>query len=106
MIVFDETELSKGKKVFVGGILLVPRVLAYVSTFKNSEMLLVTALSLCFGVSSLALSFEYSVALGAFLIGAIIASPNKNNAQGYIACGKEMKYIIGMIKPLAVIGKP
>jgi len=59
--------------IFVAGILVVPRLLAYVARFRNSEMLLVTALALCFGVSSVALAFEYSVALGAFLIGAIIA---------------------------------
>jgi CPA2 family monovalent cation:H+ antiporter-2 len=36
-------------------------------------MLLVTVVGLCFGVSLLALKLGYSVALGAFLIGAIIA---------------------------------
>ncbi|RPH40486.1 MAG: cation/H(+) antiporter [Burkholderiales bacterium] len=59
--------------IFVGGVLFVPRILSYVSRFRNSEMLLVTSLALCFGVSYLAYAFEYSVALGAFVIGAIIA---------------------------------
>jgi CPA2 family monovalent cation:H+ antiporter-2 len=36
-------------------------------------MLVVTVLGLCFGVSLLAVKFGYSVALGAFLIGAVIA---------------------------------
>ena len=36
-------------------------------------MLLITVVGLCFGVSLLAVKLEYSVALGAFLIGAIIA---------------------------------
>ena len=36
-------------------------------------MLLVTVLALCFGVSLLAVKLGYSVALGAFLIGAVIA---------------------------------
>lgn len=59
--------------LFVVGILVVPRLLGYVGRFRNAEMMLVTALALCFGVSLLAYKFEYSVALGAFLIGAIIA---------------------------------
>jgi len=55
------------------GLLAVPRLLAYVARFKSNEMLLVTVLGLCFGVSLLAMKLEYSVALGAFLIGAVIA---------------------------------
>ena len=55
------------------GLLAVPRLLAYVARFKSNEMLLVTVLGLCFGVSLLAVKMNYSVALGAFLIGAVIA---------------------------------
>ncbi len=57
----------------VGGLLIVPRLLAYVAKFKSREMLLVTALALCFGFSLLAAKLGYSVALGAFIIGAVIA---------------------------------
>ncbi|PSB92111.1 cation:proton antiporter [Candidatus Pandoraea novymonadis] len=57
----------------VVGILLVPRAIAYVAKFKSSEMLLVTVLGLCFGFCLLVIKLGYSVALGAFLIGAIIA---------------------------------
>jgi len=59
--------------VLVAGLIAVPRLIGYVARFKSNEMLLVTVLGLCFGVSFLAIKFEYSVALGAFLIGAIIA---------------------------------
>jgi CPA2 family monovalent cation:H+ antiporter-2 len=55
------------------GLLAVPRLLGYVARFKSNEVLLVTVLGLCFGVSLLAAKLEYSVALGAFVIGAIIA---------------------------------
>ena len=55
------------------GLIAVPRLLRYVARFKSNEMLLVTVLALCFGVSLLAAKLGYSVALGAFLIGAIIA---------------------------------
>jgi CPA2 family monovalent cation:H+ antiporter-2 len=57
----------------VCGLLAVPRLIAYVSKFKSQEMLLITVLGLCFGFSLLAAKLHYSVALGAFVIGAIIA---------------------------------
>lgn len=55
------------------GILLVPRVLAYVAKFESNEMLLITVLGLCFGFCLLVVKLEYSMVLGAFLIGAIMA---------------------------------
>jgi len=59
--------------VVVLGLLLVPPLFQYAARFESEEMLLVTALALCFGVSLLALKLGFSVALGAFLIGTIIA---------------------------------
>jgi monovalent cation:H+ antiporter-2, CPA2 family len=59
--------------LLVGGLITVPRLLNYVAKFKSNEMLLITVVGLCFGVSLLAVKLGYSVALGAFLIGAIIA---------------------------------
>lgn len=55
------------------GILLVPRLLAYVARFESNEMLLITVLGLCFGFCLLVVKLEYSMVLGAFLIGAIMA---------------------------------
>ena len=55
------------------GILLVPRLLAYVARFDSNEMLLITVLGLCFGFCLLVVKLEYSMVLGAFLIGAIMA---------------------------------
>ena len=55
------------------GILLIPRLLNVVAKFHRKEMLLVTVLGLCFGFCLLVIKMEYSVALGAFLIGAIMA---------------------------------
>ncbi|AJE97074.1 cation:proton antiporter [Pandoraea apista] len=57
----------------VVGILLVPRILGYVAKFKSDEMLLIVVLGLCFGFCLLVIQMGYSVALGAFLIGAIMA---------------------------------
>ncbi|MBK6539668.1 MAG: cation:proton antiporter [Ignavibacteria bacterium] len=64
--------------VFMGillltGLIAVPRLLNYVAKFKSNEMLLITVVGLCFGVSLITVKLGYSVALGAFLIGAIVA---------------------------------
>ncbi len=59
--------------VLVAGFILVPRLFNYIARFKSNEMLLVAALGFCFGVSLVASMLGYSVALGAFLIGAVIA---------------------------------
>ena len=68
--------------VMVFGLLAVPPLLRYVNKFRSNEMLLVAALGLCFGVSLLAVKLGYSVALGAFLIGAIVAEARE---QGKVA---------------------
>lgn len=59
--------------LLVVGLLVAPRLLDYIGRFKSEETLLIAALGLCFGVSLLAIKLEYSVALGAFIIGAVIA---------------------------------
>jgi CPA2 family monovalent cation:H+ antiporter-2 len=55
------------------GFIGVPRLFDYIAKFKSNEMLLITALGLCFGVALVASMLHYSVALGAFLIGAVTA---------------------------------
>jgi monovalent cation:H+ antiporter-2, CPA2 family len=59
--------------VLVVGLIAVPPLLTRVARFKSNEMLIITVLGLCFGCSLLAHKLGYSVALGAFLIGAVIA---------------------------------
>lgn len=59
--------------LLVLGLIAVPRLLNYVARFKSDEMLLVTVVGLCFAVSLITVKLGYSIALGAFLIGAIIA---------------------------------
>ncbi|MCE0498512.1 MAG: cation:proton antiporter [Methylacidiphilales bacterium] len=59
--------------VLVAGLIGVPRLFAFIAKFKSDEMLLVAALGLCFGTAFVASRLGYSVALGAFLIGAVIA---------------------------------
>ena len=59
--------------VLVVGFIGVPRLFEFLSRFKNNEVILVTALALCFGIALVATMLGYSVALGAFLIGAVIS---------------------------------
>ena len=59
--------------LLVAGLIFVPRLLNYVARFKSDEMLLITVVGLCFGISIVTVKLGYSVALGAFIIGAIIA---------------------------------
>ncbi|MGF6548117.1 cation:proton antiporter [Paraburkholderia youngii] len=55
------------------GVLLVPRALNYVARTGSNEMMLVSVLGFCFGFCLLVVKLDYSIALGAFLIGAIMA---------------------------------
>ena len=57
----------------VVGILAVPRLLSFISRFKSNEMLLVAVLGILFGFCLLVMKLQYSVALGAFLVGAVMA---------------------------------
>jgi CPA2 family monovalent cation:H+ antiporter-2 len=55
------------------GLIAVPRLVGFVARFRSHEMLLVTVLGLCFGFCLLTVKLGFSLALGAFLIGAILA---------------------------------
>ena len=60
--------------VIVFGLILVPRLLNGVARLKDDEALLLTLLGCCFFVSFVAFKFDYSLALGAFLVGILGAS--------------------------------
>lgn len=70
------------------GIVTIPRLLNYVDKFKSPEMLLVTVLGLLFGFCLVVMKLQYSMALGAFVIGAIIAE------------SRQVKKIEHLIEPL------
>jgi CPA2 family monovalent cation:H+ antiporter-2 len=55
------------------GILVVPRLLDRIARFNSNEMLLVAVLGLLFGFCLVVSRMGYSVALGAFVIGVIVA---------------------------------
>lgn len=58
---------------FIIGIYLVPTFLTKITAFLNDEMLLLITISLCFGMVLLATSSGFSSALGAFIMGSILA---------------------------------
>lgn len=58
---------------FVIGIYLVPTFLKKITEFLNDEMLLLITISLCFGMVLLATYSGFSSALGAFIMGSILA---------------------------------
>ena len=60
--------------VLVFGFVLVPRLLDSVGKRGDDEALVLTALGVCFFISYLAYKFDFSLALGAFLVGLIATS--------------------------------
>ena len=64
------------------GLLLVPRLLSVVARYQSKEMLWLTVLSLCFGFCLLVVELGYSMALGAFVMGAIIAESKQIHVIG------------------------
>jgi len=90
----EDIAITFGKlSVFLGvtlivGLLTIPKILTYVANFHSREILLITVLGLCFGFCLLVIKLDYSIALGAFIIGAIIAE-----------C-KELKLVEKIIDPI------
>ncbi|HXS81769.1 MAG TPA: cation:proton antiporter [Methylomirabilota bacterium] len=59
--------------ILVVGLFVVPRFVRFVVGLRRSEITLVVSVGLCFSIALLVRSFGYSVALGAFLAGALVA---------------------------------
>lgn len=59
--------------MLAGGLLVVPRLMREVVKRGRAETLLIVALAICFGGAVLAHHFEYSVALGSFAAGLLVA---------------------------------
>ena len=75
----------------VVGLLLVPRVVDYIARVSRDDVLLVAVLGLCFGFCLLVTEMGYSVALGAFMIGAIV---------GESASVERIERIIGPVRDM------
>jgi CPA2 family monovalent cation:H+ antiporter-2 len=59
--------------LLVIGLLIVPRLIRWIHARARTETLSIAALAICFGASALAANANYSVALGAFVAGILIA---------------------------------
>ena len=62
------------------GLLVVPRLMRAVVRLRRDETTLVTTVGLAFAAALLAVAFGYSVALGAFLMGALVAESGTQHA--------------------------
>src|SRR5690606_18279558 len=60
------------------GFVIVPRAIRMVSRLGSTETLLVASVGVCFGLSLLAQQLGYSVALGAFVAGSLVAESGQS----------------------------
>src|SRR6185295_14071331 len=66
--------------MLVAGLLVVPRIVRWIAARARVETLLIAALAICFGTAGLAAYAGYSVALGAFVAGVLIAESGHGDA--------------------------
>jgi len=66
------------------GLLIVPRVIRAAVRSERAETILVSSMGICFAASLLALSLGYSVALGAFIAGALVAESGQEKAVEHL----------------------
>ena len=65
--------------MLVGGLLVVPRAIRWIAARARKETLAITSLATCFGLAALAAEAGYSVALGAFIAGVLIAESGRGH---------------------------
>lgn len=66
------------------GLLLVPRIIRWVVAKSSQETTLVVSVGICFAAALAALAFEYSVALGAFIAGSLIAESGEEKTVEHL----------------------
>ncbi|HJR34729.1 MAG TPA: cation:proton antiporter [Gemmatimonadales bacterium] len=64
--------------LIVGGMLVIPRAVNFALSFRRPETTLVAALGICLGLAVLSVAAGYSVALGGFLAGTLVAESGKH----------------------------
>jgi CPA2 family monovalent cation:H+ antiporter-2 len=70
--------------LLIVGFLVVPRAIRAISRLGSPETLLVASMGLCFGLALLAHTLGYSVALGAFLAGSLIAESGRHRQVAHL----------------------
>jgi CPA2 family monovalent cation:H+ antiporter-2 len=66
------------------GLLLIPRIVRGVVKMNRPETTLVASIGICFAAALLALSFGYSVALGAFIAGSLVAESGEEKVVEHL----------------------
>jgi CPA2 family monovalent cation:H+ antiporter-2 len=66
------------------GMFIVPRLIRAAVRSERAETILVSSIGVCFAASLLALSLGYSVALGAFIAGALVAESGQSKAVEHL----------------------
>ncbi len=96
-----ELLISTGKLIFflvlwfITGVYLVPTLIKRVISLLNDELLLLTAMALCLGMVLIATSVGFSSALGAFIMGSILAETDE--AERIEATIKPVKDLFGAV---------
>ena len=67
-----------------GGLLVIPRLMRYIVRLDRPETTLVASVGICFAAALLALGFGYSVALGAFVAGSLVAESGEEKVVGQL----------------------
>jgi CPA2 family monovalent cation:H+ antiporter-2 len=80
--------------LLVVGLLTVPRAVRAVARLGRPETLLITSVAICFGVALLARSFGYSVALGAFIAGSLVAESGQDEVT------KRIEHLVQPVRDL------
>src|ERR1700752_2432549 len=75
--------------LLIGGMLVVPRFLRFVTRLGRAETSLVASIGICFGAAYLAQWFGYSVALGAVIAGSLVAESGK---------GEEIEHLVQPVR--------
>ncbi len=95
---------------FLVGIYVIPTVLKKSRRYLNDEILLIIAIGLCFGMVTLASAVGFSSALGAFVMGSILAETIEGEHIGHLVTsikdlfGAIFFVSVGMMIDPAVIG--
>ena len=96
-----ELLISTGKLVFflvlwfITGVYLVPTLLKKIISLLNDELLLLTSMALCLGMVIVATSVGFSSALGAFIMGSILAETDE--AERIESTIKPVKDLFGAV---------
>ena len=77
--------------MLVGGLIIVPRLMKRIARFKSLEIDAVVAIGLCFAMALLAEKLGYSVALGAFIAGMLVAESG---------LGERMEHLIQPVRDM------